>query len=243
MVRNKTSAKKDDRSQLSLLTVAVRTNFALTGMSNIMRGASATSVRPIASPAHMGQVEQPFNFFLSLLSSDRDTAEKKLKDIRRRLVIMLDCRGCHCSEDLAHEAIVLFAHRLPKMDPPFAGDVIPYLYTVAYNLYLDYEKKRFLPLPDDFTEIPQPDEDAVKTKEQLHQCLDKCLDRMDPRSRDLVLDYYRLEKQNKIDLRKLLAEELGISVNALRIKLHNLRAGLEKCIEQCLGLKPPLETE
>ena len=191
----------------------------------------------------MGQDEQPFNFFLSALSSDRDTAEKKLKDIRRRLVIMLDCRGCHCSEDLAHEALVRFAHRLPKMDPPFAGDAIPYLYTVAYNLYLEYIDKQFLPLPDDFTEIPQPDEDAVKTKEQLYKCLDSCLDTMDPKSRELVLDYYRLEKQSKIDFRKLLAQKLGISVNALRIRLHNLRADLEKCIEQCLGLKSPLETE
>jgi RNA polymerase sigma factor (sigma-70 family) len=191
----------------------------------------------------MGQVEQPFNFFLSSLSSDRDTAEKKLKDIRRRLVIMLDCRGCHCSEDLAHEALVRFAHRLPKMDPPFAGDAIPYLYTVAYNLYLEYLDKQFQPLPDDFTEIPLPDEDAVKTKEQLHECLDACLDGMDQKSRELVLDYYRLDKQSKIDLRKSLAGKLDISVNALRIRLHKIRANLEKCIERCLGLKPPLEME
>jgi RNA polymerase sigma factor (sigma-70 family) len=191
----------------------------------------------------MEQVDDPFDLFLSSLSSDRDTAEKKLKDIRRRLIIMLDCRGCTCSEDLADEAMLRFAHRLPKMDPPFAGDVIPYLYTVAYNLYLEYIDKQFLPLPDDVTELPGPDEEDVNTKEQLHECLDACLDRMDPKSRDLVLDYYRLEKQSKIDFRKLLAQELGVSVNALRIRLHNLRADLEKCIEQCLGLKPPLETE
>ena len=191
----------------------------------------------------MGQPEPPFNFLLSKLSSDRDTAEKKLKDIRRRLVIMLDCRGCTSSEDLAHEAILCFARRLPNMDPPFVGDVIPYLYTVAYNLYLDYIDKQLLALPDNFTEIPGPDEEAANIKEQLHECFDACLDGMDPKSRDLVLDYYRLDKQSKIDLRKSLAQDLGISVNALRIRLHNIRANLEKCIEQCLGLKPPLEME
>lgn len=191
----------------------------------------------------MEQVDDPFDLFLSMLSSNRDTAEKKLKDIRRRLVIMLDCRGCYCSEDLAHEAMLSFVHRLPNMDPPFAGDPIPYLYTVAYNLYLDYIDKQCQSLPDDFTEIPGPDEDAVSTKEQLYKCLDACLDRMDPKSRELVLDYYRLEKQSKIDFRKSLAEKLGISVNALRIRLHNMRTDLEKCMEQCLGLKPSLETE
>lgn len=189
----------------------------------------------------MGQVEQPFNFFLSSLSSDRDTAEKKLKDIRRRLVIMLDCRGCACSEDLAQEAMLRFAQRLPNMDPPFAGDAIAYLYTVAFNLYLETLNKNFLPLPDDITEIPQPDEDAEK--ERLHKCLDACLDGMDLQSRELVLNYYRLEKQNKIDFRKSLAQGLEISVNALRIRLHKIRAGLEECIEQCLDINSPLETE
>jgi RNA polymerase sigma factor (sigma-70 family) len=199
--------------------------------------------QPIALGTNMGQIEQPFNFFLSTLSSDRDTAEAKLKDIRRRLVIMLDCRRCTCSEDMADEAMLRFAHRLPKMDPPFVGDVIPYLYTVAYNLYLEYIDKQLLPLPDDVTELPAPDEDAVNTKEQLHKCLDACLEVIDPTSRELVLDYYRLEKQSKINFRKSLAQELGISVNALRIRLHKIRAGLEECIEKCLGLKPPLETE
>jgi DNA-directed RNA polymerase specialized sigma24 family protein len=191
----------------------------------------------------MGQDEDPFDLFLSLLSPDRGTAERKFKDIRRRLVVMLDCRGCTCSEDLADEAILRFVRRLPNMEQPFTGDPISYLYTVAYNLYLDYVQGQFLPLPDDFSEVPQPDEEAVKIKERLHQCLDACLGRMDSKSRELVLDYYRLEKRTKIDFRKSLARGLGISVNALRIRLHNIRGALEECIEECLGLRPPAETE
>ena len=204
-------------------------------------------LRPVSadclSGTNMAQLEQPFNLFLSSLSSDRDTAEKKLEDIRRRLVIMLECRGCGCSEDLAHEAILRFTYRLSRMDAPFTGDAIAYLYTVAHNLYLEYARKDFLPLSEDCTEIPQPDIEDVKTKEQLHKCLDECLERLDPESRELVLDYYRLEKQSKIDFRKSLARGLGISANALRIRLHNIRISLEECIEQCLGLKPSLETE
>lgn len=217
--------------------------LALTGTNNIM----PLSLRPVSadclSGINMAQLEQPFNLFLSSLSSDRDTAEKKLEDIRRRLVIMLECRGCACSEDLAHEAILRFTHRLSRMDAPFTGDAIAYLYTVAYNLYLEYARKDFLPLPEDCSEIPQPDVEAVKAKEQLHKCLDECLEQLDPESRKLALDYYRFEKQIKIDFRKSLARGLGISVNALRIRLLNIRVRLEECIEQCLGLKPSLETE
>jgi DNA-directed RNA polymerase specialized sigma24 family protein len=129
------------------------------------------------------------------------------------------------------------------MDAPFTGDAIAYLYTVAYNLYLEYASKDFLPLPEDCTEIPQPDVEVVKAKEQLHKCLDECLEQLDPESRELALDYYRFEKQVKIDFRKSLARGLGISVNALRIRLLNIRVSLEECIEQRLGLEPSLETE
>lgn len=217
--------------------------LALTGMNNIM----PVRLRPVSadclSGTNMAHQEHPFNLFLSSLSSDRDTAEKKLEDIRRRLVIMLECRGCACSEDLAHEAILRFTHRLSRMDAPFEGDAIAYLCTVAYNLFLEYASKDFLPLPEDCTEMPQPDVEAVKAKEQLHKCLDECLEQLDPDSHELALDYYRFDKQSKIDFRKALAKARGISANALRIRLLNIRASLEECIEQRLRLDPSLEME
>jgi DNA-directed RNA polymerase specialized sigma24 family protein len=189
----------------------------------------------------MGQDEDPFNLFLSLLSPDRGTAEKNFKDIRRRLVVMLDCRGCACSDDLADEAIFRFIRQLAVRAEPFTDDPIPYLYRVSYNLYLEYIEKRFLPLPDDISEMPQPD--GEETKEHLHECLDACLDKIDPESRGLVLSYYQREKQEKIDFRKTLASSMGISVNALRIRLYNIRGALGRCIEQCLGHKPPIEMD
>ena len=56
-----------------------------------------------------------------------------------------------------------------------------------------------------------------------------------------MLDYYRWEKGKKIEAHKSLALRLGISANALRIKVHHLRNRLHACIEECLGLKPPAE--
>ena len=191
----------------------------------------------------MGQDEDPFTLFLALLSPDRDVAEKKFRDTRRRLVVMLDLRGCPCSEDLADEAIFRFIRQLPALADRLTGGPLPYLYTVAYNLYLDHLQGRFVPLPDDASELPQPVEDPEGDKERLHECLDRCLDEIDPKSRELVLDYYRLDKQAKIDFRKTLAARLGISDNALRIRLHHIRGALGKCIEECMGLRPPAETE
>ncbi len=191
----------------------------------------------------MGHDDDPYTIFLSLLSPDRDVAENKFRDIRRRLARMLDFRGCACSYELADDAILDFVCHLRNRDRPFEGDPIAYLSTVAYNLYLAHLQKQFLPLPDDISEWPQVDEDETGGKEQLHKHLDGCLDKLSPENRDLILKYYRWDKRAKIEFRKELAKALGISANALKIKVYHIRKVLGACIEECLGLRPPPETE
>jgi DNA-directed RNA polymerase specialized sigma24 family protein len=191
----------------------------------------------------MGQDIDPYTIFLSLLSPDRDIAENKFRDIRRRLARMLDFRGCACSYELADDAILDFVCHLQNRDRPFEGDPIAYLSTVAYNLYLAYLQRLLLPLPDDISERPQEGADDSADKERLHQYLDLCLEELSPENHDLILRYYRWEKQAKIDFRKKLAAELGISANALKIRVYHIRKALGACIEERLGLRPPPETE
>src|SRR5215207_459932 len=191
----------------------------------------------------MGE-EDPFELFLTWLSPARDAAEDKLKALRRRLIVLLDLRGCTVSEDLADEAILRFVRRLPSMIDSFnTDDPIPYLYTTAYHLHLDHIEKQFLPLPDGVAEMPQPDGGADVEEEQLHECLDKCLDGMNGEDRELVLAYYQWERGGKVKAHKTLAHRAGISANALRIKVFHLRRAPEACIDECLGLSPPAETE
>src|SRR5437763_189010 len=69
---------------------------------------------------------------------------------------------------------------------------------------------------------------------RLLECLDGCLEKLPAETRMLIMEYYQLRKQAKIDRRKALAEELGIPVNALRIRAHRVRAQLEECVMGCL---------
>jgi DNA-directed RNA polymerase specialized sigma24 family protein len=185
-----------------------------------------------------------FEFFLSWLSPDRDTAETKYKTLRRRLITVLDLRGCPVSEDVVEEAVLRFVHRLPTMADSFKdNDPTSYLYVTAHHLHLEYIERQFAPLPDDITELPQPDADASVEEERLHECLDRCLEGMGGAERERLLDYYRHDKRAKIDLRKTLARRMGISANALRIRIYHLRNALQTCIEECSGLKPPAETK
>jgi hypothetical protein len=47
------------------------------------------------------------------------------------------------------------------------------------------------------------------------------------------LDYYLYEGRDKIDQHQRMADELDITVGALRTRAHHIRRSLEKCIQLC----------
>jgi DNA-directed RNA polymerase specialized sigma24 family protein len=105
---------------------------------------------------------------------------------------------------------------------------------VAHKVYLEYVRKKPIakPLPLRAS-VAEPDE-----TEREHDCLDKCLEQLATKNRDLVTRYYQGEKRSKIENRKKLAQELEITLDALRIRAHRIRRQLQQCVFQCLGLNP-----
>jgi DNA-directed RNA polymerase specialized sigma24 family protein len=187
--------------------------------------------------------EESFNLFLSWLSADRDAAGRKYEDIRRRLIVILECRACAEPEDVADEAITRFIRRLPDLINTYKGDPFPYILVIARNVQHERNKKQTLPLPENLDEVPAKPIDDDDTDERVHSCLDQCLRKLEPKSRDLLMDYYQNSKQDKIDFRKTLARQLGIAANALRLRVHRLRNNVETCLNHCLGPDFPLETK
>jgi hypothetical protein len=51
----------------------------------------------------------------------------------------------------------------------------------------------------------------------------------------LIRKYHLTEHVRKKELRKKLADQEGISLNALRIRVHHIRVALEVCLKNCLG--------
>jgi DNA-directed RNA polymerase specialized sigma24 family protein len=182
--------------------------------------------------------EESFNFFLSWLDPDRDSAGKKFEDIRRRLLAVFGARGYPRSDELADETLKRFIRRLPAMLDSFTGDPLPYLLVIAHRLHLEDADKQFLPLPENLPDGLATDDDASMQAEVFDACLEECLGRLGPKDRALVLDYYRKDKQAKIDFRKELARCLGLSTNALRIRIHHLRTTLRECLDECLQTRP-----
>jgi len=174
--------------------------------------------------------QDAFEDLLNWLNPERERAGEKYENIRRRLIKIYSCRGCVVAEDLADETINRVAKKVSQLKDTYQDDPALYFYGVARKVYLEYTRKQSFSVPPPATlAAPAPDE-----VEPEYECLEQCIEQLDARNRDLVIDYYQEEKGDKIEHRKELAQRLGIALNALRIRAYRIRAGLQECVLNCL---------
>jgi DNA-directed RNA polymerase specialized sigma24 family protein len=171
-----------------------------------------------------------FDSLLAWLDPDRDQAGLVYEQIRRRLIKIFECRGCHNAEELADETINRVILKVPKIAQDYVGDKALYFYAVAHKVYLESLRKR---QPVDLPPPTMVSEDI----EQEYECLDQCVLQLTRNNRELVIEYYQDDKRAKIEHRKALAEKLGVAQNALRIRAHRIRQTLQQCVENCLQQK------
>lgn len=171
-----------------------------------------------------------FEQLLNWLDPSRETAAVKYESIRTRLIKIFHARGCFAAEELADETIDRVTKKSARLASSYSGDPALFFYGVAKKVLLEFSRRpRFEELPRNITS--KPDE---KTDDQYADCLDGCLSRLEAGHQRLVLDYYEGEKQEKINRRKRLQSELGISSEALRVRVLRIRAGLQKCVMSCV---------
>jgi len=185
--------------------------------------------------------QDAFDTLLGWLDPDRERAGQKYEEIRLRLIKIFTCRGCNSAEDLADETINRVVARAEEIRASYDGNPVRYFYGVAQKVHLEYLRLQMAKQADVDLEAAADHISAASDStddEPAYACLEKCLDRMPENSRKLVVEYYQREKHAKIDHRKLLAAELGIAVNALRIRAHRIRRGLEQCVRDCMAQQP-----
>lgn len=172
--------------------------------------------------------QEAFDALLDWLSPARDEAGQKYEDIRRRLIKIFACRGCGEPEDMADETINRVSMKLKAVENYYSGDPSRYFYGVANKVHLEYLRRKRVTMA---AAPPEPSSDIEKE----YECLDQCMQQLTPNNRELVLQYYQQEKRAKIDHRRNLAEQMGIALNALRIRAHRIRASLQECVQSCVG--------
>ncbi len=170
-----------------------------------------------------------FNRLLKWLDPNPEQAGKKYEAIRRKLIKIFASRCCPVAEELADVTIDRVCKKVEEVAAVYVGDPALYFFGVANKVFLEWHRK-IAALP----RVPPPP-NSSEDKEREDQCLQQCMATLPPLHRDLLLDYYREEKQAKIDLRKALAVELGLSDNALKLKVFRLRGALYECLLGCLA--------
>jgi DNA-directed RNA polymerase specialized sigma24 family protein len=186
--------------------------------------------------------QDAFDSLLNWLDTDREKAGCEYEKIRLRLIKLFTCRGCYEDDALADEVINRVAAKVHDIAPTYTGDPALYFYGVANKVYLEYIRKlrpttSSLP-PTLASQEAASDPATIEESEWEYRCLERCMEELPTETRHLVLQYYREEKGAKIEHRKRLARELGVALNALRIRAYRVRVQLQRCVLDCLERQP-----
>lgn len=176
--------------------------------------------------------EKAFAKFLSCLGPDPERAGEAYEALREALVKFLDWRGARAPEELVDETFNRVARKLEEGDT--IQDVPSYCHGVArlvFLQWLEHPDSRRVELEEaPPIAAPAPEPEAVNVR---RECLTHCLRELPADSRQLITEYYRDERRQKIDNRSSLAERLGIPLNALRSRAQRIRNKIEQCVMRC----------
>lgn len=179
--------------------------------------------------------ELAFNKLLSSLSADREEAAKRYELLRRKLIRFCESNSGIPAEDGADEIINRVAR---KIDEGVAiANVFSYSYGVAKMVLKEFwrEADKIRTLAQTLSATINPNEAFNQDEDVKLRCFDSCLERLSKENQKLLLDYYQEERHAKIELRRKLAEQMKIPLNALRIRVHRIRRTLEECMKACLA--------
>ena len=200
----------------------------------------------MAQPGGLGvdSWEELFNFLdpnrAAAQGADRNReAESRCAEIMRKLVFFFAGRRCANPEDLAMETVLRVAAKCREVDVSSYADRVGYFFGVARNVVHEEHRsalRESRALESFLREISRTpaDPDAWKQAEAAQSCLEHCVATLPDHARKLILRYYSNQGAAKVTAHRALADELGKSVNALRIEAHRIRKTLEQCVFGCL---------
>jgi hypothetical protein len=158
---------------------------------------------------------------LTALDADRERATVAYGRLHERITGLLRWWGATDAEDLTDLTLDRVGRKLAEGASIADGSFGAYVRGVARRVFYESRRRPQVHLADAAYLAPPASSDV-----DLLDCLDSCLDALDPAGRDLILSYYGDGKPAAV--RRRLAEELGLTMPALRLRAHRLRAQLEQ---------------
>lgn len=165
---------------------------------------------------------------LAFLARGRADAGAAYEELRRRLQFFFEWRGLAAAPELADETLNRVAAKLAGGEDIRTDEPGRYAFGVARFVYLEAVKRNARRAAVGHDAGGQA-EDAAQRDARL-AALEDCLDALPQRTQQMVLRYHAGDGR-RIDHRKQLASELGIALNALRIRVHRVRAQIADCVK------------
>jgi DNA-directed RNA polymerase specialized sigma24 family protein len=171
---------------------------------------------------------EKFASFLAWLSPESDRAGEEYERLRFRLCTFFAQRQCRFADELADETITRV---MLKASEEQIENKMAFCYGVAKNVYRESLRKERAHVDIDEVTIAAkvPEEESFP-----NECLDKCLAKLSPENRELVLDYFSEAKQAKIDLHRRISEGLQTTQTALRMRVMRIKQKLTVCVRECM---------
>ncbi|PYP83348.1 MAG: hypothetical protein DMF61_23435 [Blastocatellia bacterium AA13] len=167
--------------------------------------------------------------FLLCCEPESTSSVDRLRRLRSKLVRYFQARRCGDAESLADETIGRIVIRLiggEQVSTPSA-----YVRGVALNVYREHVrdavKQRLFNVD---LEIAMNEKQAAAYKLPDGDCIDYSLRQLSDDKKSLLEQYYREDED-----REEMAVGMGLTLAALRTKVHRIKADLRECYQNCIG--------
>jgi RNA polymerase sigma factor (sigma-70 family) len=173
--------------------------------------------------------------FYKWLNPDPDLAASEYRVLRQSLISFFKGRYCADAEGLTDQTIERVVQLLPKFGDELPNHPLRYCYGVARFIHKEYLRNEVSRNGGDMSKLTHlaADPASDEAREALERCLHNCLRKLDKKKRDLFTRYYLVGSQEKSVYHQKMADQMGITLTALRLQILRIKEKLRACITDC----------
>lgn len=196
----------------------------------------------MSAAPHSDAAASPMDRLLAFFDADRMRAEAKYAQVRLRLFKLFTWRRCAPAEALVDHTVERVVRRLMDGTDRQVAEPYQYFYNVAIGVAQEQPPaaepepaiEETAPdavdpnAPGAETKRPPKDPARLSLAQQRMPMLGAALRELLPQYRQLLTDYHR--RHRSPNWREELEERYGAPDNVLRLRVHHLRAGVERSV-------------
>ncbi len=193
-------------------------------------------VSKLAQSVYQEGQQNDFRRLLRWLDKGGDSSGQEYQEMRRRLVEYFDRKNCWPPDAFADRTFDRVTKSLVAHNKDYDPEPAKICYYYARLIFL--EEWRQLKREQKILNCERPEplalEEQVEQEKRLGY-LEHCLEELSADDRNLIIQYYFGDKSVKIDNRKALKDELGLTGGALRTRVCRIREELKNCVKKRMG--------